>query len=88
MSASKPATKKPWVDPDDAPELDEEFFERAEVRKGGAVVRPGRPVGGTKDSVTLRLDSDVAAALRASGSGWQTRLNELLRSVLALTTPK
>lgn len=88
MTANASATKAPWVDPDDAPELDDEFFERAEVRKGGQVVRRGRPPGGSKDSITLRLDRDVAAALRASGPGWQTRLNELLRSVLALTTPR
>ena len=45
--------------------------------------RRGRPVGSvmavTKTPVKLRLDPDVLAALRASGRGWQTRVNDLLR---------
>lgn len=36
----------------------------------------------TKQAVKLRLDPDVLAALRASGRGWQTRVNELLRREL------
>ena len=45
--------------------------------------RAGRPVGTTKDDakvpVKLRLDPDVLAALRATGPGWQTRVNDKLR---------
>lgn len=47
------------------------------------LARRGRPVGTTKPeakvAVKLRLDPDVVAALRASGRGWQTRVNDLLR---------
>jgi uncharacterized protein (DUF4415 family) len=39
----------------------------------------------TKEPVKLRLDADVLAALRASGDGWQTRINEALRASLRLT---
>lgn len=40
----------------------------------------GRPTAeDPKQKVTIRLDSDILAALRASGSGWQTRLNQHLR---------
>ncbi|ODS76560.1 MAG: hypothetical protein ABS43_01450 [Bordetella sp. SCN 67-23] len=50
--------------------------------------RRGRPVGSTqavtKEAVKLRLDADVLAALRASGDGWQTRINDTLRASLAL----
>lgn len=50
--------------------------------------RAGRPVGSkaaqTKTPVKLRLDPDVLAALRASGDGWQTRINEMLRASLKL----
>jgi uncharacterized protein (DUF4415 family) len=50
--------------------------------------RRGRPVGSvaavTKEAVKLRLDADVLAALRASGEGWQTRINDALRASLAL----
>jgi len=48
----------------------------------------GRPVGSkqtvTKTPVKLRLDADVVAALRATGEGWQTRVNETLRATLHL----
>ena len=48
----------------------------------------GRPVGSvaaqTKQPVKLRLDPDVLAALRASGDGWQTRINDMLRASLKL----
>lgn len=51
--------------------------------------RRGRPVGSTKATakiaIKLRLDADVAAVLRASGDGWQTRINETLRASLALS---
>lgn len=47
------------------------------------MARRGRPVGSTKPdskvAVKIRLDPDVVAALRASGRGWQTRVNDLLR---------
>jgi len=35
-----------------------------------------------KQPVKLRLDSDVVMALRATGPGWQTRINEMLRAKL------
>ena len=31
-----------WVDPDDAPELDDEFFERADEYLGESLVKRGR----------------------------------------------
>lgn len=36
----------------------------------------------TKQQVTLRLDSDVLAAFKAGGKGWQTRLNDTLRAAV------
>ena len=35
-----------------------------------------------KESVTLRLDADVLAWLKAEGPGYQTRLNAMLRQVM------
>lgn len=53
-----------------------------------AARKRGRPVGSTqavtKEPVKLRLDADVLAALRATGDGWQTRINEMLRASLHL----
>lgn len=43
--------------------------------------RRGRPLGsGTKVQVTMRLDTDVVQRLRATGAGWQTRANDVLRN--------
>ena len=39
-----------------------------------------------KELIKLCLDADVLAALRASGDGWQTRVNEMLRASLPLSS--
>lgn len=45
----------------------------------------GRPPAAlTKEVVTIRLDRDVVDHFKASGDGWQTRINEALRKVAAL----
>lgn len=63
------------ADPDVAP------FTDAEWEKVKPLVRRGRPLGsGTKTQVTLRLDVDVVQKFKASGDGWQTRINEALKS--------
>ena len=36
----------------------------------------------TKQVTTIRFDADVLAALRASGPGWQTRVNDAVRDLL------
>jgi uncharacterized protein (DUF4415 family) len=38
-----------------------------------------RPI---KKSLTIRLDADVLAWLKAQGSGYQTRINRLLRAAM------
>jgi uncharacterized protein (DUF4415 family) len=46
-------------------------------------LKRGRPKASvTKISTTIRLDADVLEALRATGHGWQTRLNQVLRKWL------
>lgn len=43
--------------------------------------RPGRPIGsGTKTQITLRLDTAIVEKFKATGDGWQTRINEVLRA--------
>lgn len=37
-----------------------------------------------KKTISLSLDADIVAALRASGKGWQNRLNDLLRTAKGL----
>ena len=85
MTVKKLSTPVTWTDPDDAPELTKQFFETAE-RYDGVVPKPrGRPKAAvTKEPVKLRLDADILAVLRASGEGWQTRINDTLRASLQL----
>ena len=65
-------------DPDAMPLTDEEW----EVVK--PFVRIGRPPSTRplKVPTTIRFDADVLAALKASGKGWQTRVNEAIRDWL------
>jgi uncharacterized protein (DUF4415 family) len=56
------------------------------VYEGPRLKARGRPKAAvTKEPVKLRLDADVLAALRASGEGWQTRINDALRASLRLS---
>ena len=85
MTAKKLSTPTTWVDPEDAPELTAAFFQEAKLYKGNKIQARGRPKAATtKEPVKLRLDADVLAALRATGDGWQTRINEILRASLRL----
>ena len=67
---------------DEIPELTQEWFDKADYYIGDKLVRRGRgrpKSEAPKRQVTLRLDQDVIAGMRASGPGWQTRVNEALR---------
>ena len=57
------------IDYSDIPELDNDFFRQARV-----VVPPG------KQQLTIRLDTDVLAWLKAQGKGYQSRINAILRA--------
>lgn len=44
---------------------------------------PGRPrVAIKRPTLNMRVDADVLAYLRATGKGWQTRVNALLRDAV------
>jgi uncharacterized protein (DUF4415 family) len=81
----------------DNPELDDEWFKRArpaaevlptEAYAGMVAIRrrPGErgpqklPV---KERISIRLSRDVADYFRATGDGWQTRIDEALRDHVA-----
>lgn len=85
-------SKRDWDEVSDNPELTDEqlaqgrpfaevFPDLAEqIRRSR-----GRPLSDNpKQQVTLRLDADVLTRLRASGKGWQARVNALLRKDLGL----
>jgi uncharacterized protein (DUF4415 family) len=79
MSGNKNSTGTTWVDPDDAPELTETFFEQADEYLGEKLVRRGRPISPiVRERITIRLEPNVVQQFKASGPGWQTRMNAAL----------
>lgn len=90
---SESAKTSNWTDPDDAPELGPEFFQSAKPMVAGKPVSPaefeavkkrmGRPpVPLKRPTLNMRVDADVLEALKASGKGWQTRVNTILRQAV------
>jgi len=53
MNVNGSGTGRNRIDPDDAPELSEDWFNRAEIRIGERVVRRGLPAGSTKQRRSL-----------------------------------
>lgn len=45
-----------------------------------AVAHRGLPLPVRKEQIALRVDAEVLAWFRAQGSGWQTRMNEVLKA--------
>jgi uncharacterized protein (DUF4415 family) len=73
-------TAAAMADPDARPYTEAERAEaRLRRRSGNPFI--GRPPykEPKKAPVTIRLDVDVIAALKSTGKGWQTRVNEAMR---------
>jgi uncharacterized protein (DUF4415 family) len=87
---------RPKFDPDlhdENPEWTKQDFARA--KPASEVLPPeviaqfknkgGRPrIENAKQAVKLRIDADVLAKFRASGPGWQTRINGILRAAVSV----
>ena len=80
-------TQEDWDEVSDNPELtDAEIAELKPGQEGlppavfaALVNRGGRPRAEIrKVSVTIRLDPHIVEAFKATGAGWQTRMNEIL----------
>ncbi|GAN72100.1 hypothetical protein ASY01nite_13860 [Acetobacter syzygii] len=77
------------MDPD-SPELTKADFLRAQpAQEVAPVLANARRVRGpqkapTKALVSIRLDPDLVECLKASGPGWQSRANDLLRQAVGL----
>jgi uncharacterized protein (DUF4415 family) len=63
------------ADPDTFVPNDEQF---AQMKRRGGRPKLERP----KVAVTVRYDADILELFRASGEGWQTRMNNALRDWL------
>jgi uncharacterized protein (DUF4415 family) len=85
IAAAKAAAKAPSPQ---APTID---WSRGAVTGGGGVAATlsairrmrGPNKKPTKEQVAIRFDREVLAAFRASGPGWQTRVNAALKEWLA-----
>ena len=86
MPVKKDASRPAWIDPDEAPELTEEWFQGADLYEAGKLIRRGgRPRKAMpKEAVNIRLDPEVVAHFRAGGPGWQSRINAALRKAAGL----
>ena len=66
------------ADPD-AYSLSDEEWEKVKP-----IARIGRPKAEvTKERITIRLSRDVVTQFRATGEGWQTRMDSALRQFIA-----
>jgi len=65
------AIKEEDIDTTDIPELDEKFWNNAQL------VLPT-----PKPSISLRIDSDVLEWFKSIGRGYQTRMNAVLRAYM------
>ncbi|RAS14924.1 BrnA antitoxin family protein [Paraburkholderia bryophila] len=63
------------ADPDTFVPTDEQF---AQMKRRGGRPKLAKP----KEAVTVRYDADIIERFRASGDGWQTRMNNALRDWL------
>jgi uncharacterized protein (DUF4415 family) len=65
------------IDTSDIPELDDNFWANAKMIK---------PV--TKQSISIRLDSDVLDWFKSQGKGYQTFINSVLRTYVEHQTTR
>ncbi|MDR7026725.1 BrnA antitoxin family protein [Rhizobium rosettiformans] len=85
-------TRADWDEVSDNPEMTEE--ELKELRPFREVFpelaasidrKLGRPKAETpKKAISLRLDQEVIDRFKATGDGWQSRMNEALRKAVGL----
>jgi len=93
MNGKSDASTNSWTDPDEASELDETFFDKAQWHigehpvsreEGRQAVRRGRPrKTHPKIQVSIRYSAEVIEHFRATGRGWQTRMDEALKQWIA-----
>lgn len=83
MTGNEKGSGATWTDPDDSPEWTDEMFERADLYEGERLIRRGRPRSeAPKVAINIRLSPDVLERFKASGPGWQTRIDTALREYL------
>ncbi len=54
------------------------YWAKATIKRGR-----GRPAGAVqRPTLNMRIDAEVLEAFKATGPGWQTRINEVLRGAV------
>ena len=68
---------------EEAPEWTEEMFAEADFYHGEKLIRRGRPRSLVpKEAINIRLSAEVLERFRATGQGWQTRIDTALKQWL------
>ena len=77
MAAIPPEGDYVW----DGEDADDRPLPDAALQAGLALAlrKRGRPAGSDKTQIALRVDNETLAAFRATGAGWQSRMNAALR---------
>lgn len=84
MSGKPKGSRRTSRDSEDAPEITEKWIAEADLYRGKRLVRRGRPAGTSKKTqTTVRISNDVLEFFRATGPGWQTRMDEALKQYVA-----
>jgi len=95
-----PRKPDPELIDDEIPELDDAWFRRA--RPAAEVLPPellailpkrkpgqrGPQHAPVKKKISLRVDADVLAHYKATGPGWQSRVNEVLKKAALGKSPR
>ena len=71
------ATDGPY-DPNDTAAVSA-YWQQANIKRGRG--RPAVPV--KRPTLNMRVDAEVLEAFKATGQGWQTRINAVLRDAVA-----
>lgn len=89
MNAKSTLLTAPF-DRDDGPRLTADWAANAELRNGDTIIReasprvrigrPPKPDAERKRQITLRIDPVLLESMRAGGKGWQSRVEDVLRS--------
>ena len=82
MAAALDAAPERVIDPDTPYDPNDEtavnaFWEGAEVRMPG---QRGKQKAPTKERITIRLSPEVVEYFREAGEGWQSKLDEALKT--------
>lgn len=88
FEAGRGYSREDWDEVSDNPEWTAEDFKNArpfaevfpDLAESIRRSRGRPPVAKPKQAVSIRLDQDVLEKFRATGKGWQGRINEALRN--------